>query len=143
MKSLTIKFLFTVSCFLFLLPLYSISQNKRQQKPKRHSTIESADKFVDVTYNLYNKVYVHDSLTRVGVEIPGDLEYELIERAQDDVDSLWQILPDVIDDIANSNASILSKGRATLNINKSKKTLKQCAFYVKQLVLGTKEEEEK
>ncbi|PQV46029.1 hypothetical protein CLV33_11180 [Jejuia pallidilutea] len=142
MKSLKLKFLFAIIFFCFLLPLQSISQNKRQSKPKRHSKIESADTFVDITYKLYNKVYVHDSLTQVGVEIPVDLENELIESAQNDVDSLWQILPHVIDDIANSKASIISKGRATLNLNKSKKALKYCALYVKQIVVGTKEDNE-
>jgi len=140
MKSLNIKFLIILISVCFLMPLHSISQNKRQSKPKRHSKIESADTFVDITYKLYNKVYVHDSLTQVGVEIPADLENDLIESAQNDVDSLWQVLPDVIDDIANSKASILSKGRATLNLNKSKKALKYCALYVKQVIIGTKED---
>ncbi len=142
MKPLNNKFLLVLLCFSFLIPLNSISQSKRLSKPKRHSKIESADKFVNITYKLYNKVYVHDSLTHVGIEIPGDLENELIESVQTDIDSLWQVLPDVIDDIANSNRSIIIKGRATLNLNKSKKALKYCALYVKQIVVGTKEEEE-
>lgn len=136
MLSLNYKYLL----ILLLLPISGLSQNKRHSKPKRHSKIESADVFVDITYRLYNKVYVHDSLTHVGVEIPADLESELIESAQGDVDSLWQVIPDVIDDIANSDASILHKSRATLNLNKSKKALKYCAIYVKQMVLGKKEE---
>lgn len=142
MKSLNNKFILIAIGILFLMPLNSISQNKKQLKPKRNSKIESADKFVDITYNLYHKVYIHDSLTQVGVEIPGDLESEILESAQNDVDSLWQVLPDVIDDIANSNASFVNKGRATLNLNKSKKALKYCATYVKQMVVGTKEEED-
>ncbi|MEP3838861.1 MAG: hypothetical protein ABJM36_14505 [Algibacter sp.] len=141
MKSLNSTFLPVVLCFFFIMPIQSFSQNKRQLKPKRSSKIESADKFVDLSYNLYHKVFVHDSLTQVGIEIPADLENELLESAQTDVDSLWEVLPDVIDDIANSGASFINKGRATLNLNKSKKALKYCALYVKQMVVGTKEEE--
>ena len=126
--------------FLFIMPIQSFSQNKRLSKPKRHSKIESADTFVDVTYKLYNKIFVHDSLTRVGVEIPSDLENELIESVKNDVDSLWQVLPDVFDDIANSRTSFINRGRATLNLNKSKKALKYCGIYVKQMFVGTKAE---
>jgi len=141
MKSLYNKLLIVSFCIAFLTSFSCFSQSKRQTKPKRDSKIESADIFTNITYKLYNKVYVHDSLTHVGVEIPGDLETKLIERAQIDVDSLWQVLPDVIDDIANSNTSILKKGRATLNLNKCKKALKYCGLYVKKLTVGTKEED--
>lgn len=141
MKSLNSTFLLVLLCLVFTMPLQSFSQNKRQLKPKRPSKIESADKFVDLTYNLYHKVYVHDSLTQVGIEIPSDLEAQLLESAQNDIDELFQVLPDVIDDIGNSGASFVNKGRATLNLNKSKKALKYCALYVKQMVVGTKEEE--
>jgi len=139
MKSLKNKILIIIFFVSLFIPSQGASQDKRQAKPKRYSNIESADKFVDITYKLYAKVYVHDSLTHVGVEIPGDLEIDLIESAQNDVDSLWHVLPDVVEDIANSNTSIFNKGRATLNLNKSKKALKYCALYVKKITLGTKE----
>ena len=141
MKSLNNKFILIFICMCFLVPLNSMSQNKRQLKPRRYSKIESADTFVNITYKLYNKVYVYDSLSTVGVEIPVDLENELVESAEKDLDSLWEVLPDVIDDIANSNASFINKGRATLNLNKSKKALKYCALYMKQMIIGTKEED--
>lgn len=142
MKSLKNKILLVVLFLSFLAPIQINSQDKRQSRPKRYSKIKSADQFVDITYKLYTKVYVHDSLTHAGVEIPGDLEVELIESAGNDLDSLWAVLPDVVDDIANSNTSIINKGRATLNLNKSKKALKYCATYVKQLIVRTKQDEE-
>ncbi|MFD1615698.1 hypothetical protein [Gelatiniphilus marinus] len=142
MKSLKNKFLLTVFCLSFFMPIHGRSQEKRLSKPKRYSKIESADKFVDITYKLYNKVYVHDSLTHVGVEIPGDLEAELFESAQNDVDSLWQVFPDIIDDIANSKTSFVNKGRATLNLNKAKKALKYCVLYIKNTLVGTNEEDD-
>lgn len=142
MKSLNNTILIISFCFVFLTFFCSFSQNKRQIKPKRNSQIESADVFTNITYKLYNKVYIHDSLTQVGIEIPGDLEEELIERAKSDIDSLIQVFPDVIDDIANSNTSIIKKARATLNLNKSKKALKYCGLYIKQKLIGIKNEDE-
>ncbi len=141
MNLLNLKLLLAVFCFMLLIPLSAISQ-KRQLKPKRSSKIESVDQFVNITYNLYNKVFVYDSLTTAGVEIPSDLEDELIKLAENDIDSLWNIMPDVFDDLANSKGSILKKGRATLNLNKAKKALKYCVNYVKKTLVGIKEEED-
>ena len=125
--------------FVFLLPLSSWSQ-KRIKKPSK-SGIENADKFVDKSFEIYNNVYVYDSLTVAGVEVPGELEDEILENAQRNIDSLWEIFPDVVDDVANGDYSMIKKSRATLNMNKVKKAIKYCVVYIKESIVGTKEDE--
>lgn len=116
--------------FSFLIPQIGLSQN-RIKPPKRESKIKSADQFVDNSFSLYHKVYVYDSLSKANVEIPSELEDELLKSAQTDIDSLWQVLPTVFEDMSSGNASILKKGKATINLNKSKKALSFCVKTVK------------
>ncbi|MEP5338372.1 MAG: hypothetical protein ABJL44_10610 [Algibacter sp.] len=125
---------------LFLIPLLGTSQPSRIKVPKRMSKITTTDKFVSKTFELYNKVFIYDSLTIAGVEIPGELEDELMESAVRDIDSLWEVVPDIIDDI--SDASFMKQAKATLNLNKAKKALKYCGNYMKSTVVGKKEDEE-
>jgi hypothetical protein len=127
---------------IFLIPLCGFSQKKRLKPPKRISKIESVDQFVNNSFELYHKVFVYDSLTRAGVEVPVDIENELLERAEQDIDSLWQVLPTVADDMSSGNHNIMIKGKATINLNKSKKALKYCMKTVKMYFAGTKEEDE-
>lgn len=119
------------------MPQTSFSQ-KRIKAPKRDSKIKSADQFVNNSFSLYHKVYVYDSLTKANVEIPSELEDELLKSAQKNVDSLWQVLPTVFEDMGSGKASILKKGVATLNLNKSKKalsyTMKTIKLYFKDQV---------
>lgn len=127
---------------IFLIPFYGWSQPKRVKPPKRISKIESVDQFVKHSFELYNKVFVYDSLTRAGVEVPSEIEDALVERAEQDVDSLWQALPVVLEDMTNGKENILKKGKATLNLNKSKRALKYCIKTVKAYFVGSNEDEE-
>lgn len=119
-----------------MLPQPGLSQ-QRIKAPKRESKIKSADQFVDNSFSLYHKIYVYDSLSKANVEIPSELEDALLKSAQTDLDSLWQVLPTVVEDMSSGNASILKKGKATLNLNKSKKAL---AFCIKTVKLYFKDE---
>ncbi|MUU78297.1 hypothetical protein [Winogradskyella endarachnes] len=111
------------------LPLISWSQPKRLKPPKRSSRIESVDNFVSHSFELYHKVFVYDSLTKAGIEIPAEIEDELIERAEIDADSLWQEVPDLLEEI--SDASVMKQAKATINLNKTKKALKFCLTAIK------------
>lgn len=124
---------------VLLLPVYSWSQ-KRLKPPKRDSKVESVDLFVNKSFNLYHKVFVYDSLSKAGVEVPADIEDELVERAEQDIDSLWSVAPDIIDDI--SDASFMKQTKATLNMNKAKKALKFCALTLKAYFSGNEDDEE-
>lgn len=132
------KILLVLSFFFFLLmPFLINAQTKRIKPPKRNSKVKSVDQFVGHTFKLYDKVFVYDSLTQAGVDIPTELEDELTERAEKDVDSLWQTVPDIIDDI--SDASFMKKAKATLNLNRAKKALKYCGITLKSYFIGNKE----
>ena len=138
-----------VSCYIsagmlivFLIPMTSFSQPKRQKPPKRHSKIKSVDQFVDHTFELYYNIFVYDSLTQAGVEVPSEIEDALIDRAEKDIDSLWQVLPTVLDDMSSGSANIIKKGKATINLNKAKKALKYCMQAVKTYFVGNEEEED-
>lgn len=124
--------------FIFLSPELSWSQ-KRIKPPKRDSKVKSVDLFVNNTFDLYHKVFVYDSLVRAGVEVPSEIEDELVERAEQNIDSLYQVVPDILDDI--SNTSIMKQAKATLNLNRAKKALKFCMTTVKAYFIGTEEEE--
>ena len=130
--------IFIIICLVLLLPMNSWSQEKRIKPPKRNSKITSVDKFVKHSFDLYHKVFVYDSLVNSGVVIPVEIEDELMARAERDVDSLWQEVPDIADDI--SDAAFLKQAKATLNLNRSKKALKFCMKAVKNYVVSPKEE---
>jgi hypothetical protein len=127
-------------CLLLFLPSIEAQPKKRLKPPKRDSKVKSVDRFVDHAFNLYGKIFVYDSLTQVSAEIPSELEDELVESAERDIDSLWQVVPEIIEDI--SDASPLKKVKATLNLNKAKKALKYSGQTIKNYFVGTKEEED-
>ena len=125
---------------LFLLPTDSWSQEHRIKPPKKKSKIESVDLFVNHSFELYHKVFVYDSLVKAGIEVPTELEDELMERAERDVDSLMQVVPDIAEDI--SDAPFLKQAKATFNLNRTKNALKFCIITVKAHIIGTEEEDE-
>lgn len=124
--------------FFIGLPLISWSQTKRLKPPKRSSRIECVDNFVNHSFELYHKVFVYDSLTKAGVEVPAEIEDELIERAEIDADSLWQEVPNLLDEI--SDASVMKQAKATINLNKTKKALKFCITAIKNYFIEPEED---
>lgn len=135
--------IFCVFCVFFLvIPNNSYGQKKRTKPPKRDSNIKSVDAFVNNTFELYHKVFVYDSLNKANVEIPAELEDELVQSAERNIDSLMSVLPDVIEDMSDSSASFGRKAKATLNLNKAKKALKFCIKTAKIYFVGSKEEED-
>ncbi|RKE94950.1 hypothetical protein [Ichthyenterobacterium magnum] len=136
------KYISVVIVILFLIPQNGFSQKKRLKPPKRVSKIESVDQFVSHSFELYHKVFVYDSLTKAGVEVPAEIENQLLERAEQDIDSLWQVLPTILDDMTSGDANIMIKGKATINLNKSKRALKYCMKTMKVYFIGTNEDED-
>ncbi|RED42951.1 hypothetical protein DFQ10_107138 [Winogradskyella eximia] len=134
------RFMFLGMSILFLLSTNCWSQEIRIKPPKKASKITSVDKFVKHSFELYHKVFVYDSLTKAGVEVPAEIEDELMERAERDVDSLWQEVPDIAEDI--SDAPFMRQAKATFNLNRSKKALKFCMLSVKAYFIGTEEDED-
>ncbi|MCA0131933.1 hypothetical protein [Winogradskyella alexanderae] len=140
MKTHSFKFqMLPLLLVVFLIfPILAQGQAKRMKPPKRISKVKSVDLFVGKSFDIYNKVYVYDSLSQKGYEIPVDLEEELIERTERDLDSLWQITPDLWDDI--SEAPFIKQAKATINLKKASKALKYCLKTAKAYVLGNDKE---
>jgi len=118
----------------------SLAQRPRLNEPKRKSKIASVDQFVDNSFSLYYKVFVYDSLTKTGAEIPTEIEDELIRRAEVEADSLWQVLPTIIEDMGSGNYNIMKKGKATINLNKAKKALRFSLEMIKAYFLEEEED---
>lgn len=136
--------------FSLLLPIFIVffffsystqAQEKRIKRPKK-CNVKNVDVFVGNTFKMYRKVYVYDSLTVAGVEIPEELENEIFESMEQDVDSMIQVVPDIWDDI--KQAPILKKAKASLNMGRAVKALNFSVKKVKAYTLGegTKDEED-
>jgi hypothetical protein len=94
---------------------------KRIERPKRPSKIKVVDSFVDYSFNLYNKVFIYDSLSIREVKIPAELEDAIVDGVQQDADSLMQIIPEVIDGMEGEK--LIRKAKAMLNLNKVRRIL--------------------
>lgn len=138
MSNLVFRLLSVILISLLFGTTIGHAQKKRLKPPKRESKVSSVDLFVDKSFNLYNKVFVYDSLTQAGIDIPAELEDELAERAEQDLDSLWQLAPDIVDDI--SDASFMKQAKATVNLNKAKKALKYCGLIIKSYFIPEEED---
>jgi len=113
------------------------SQNIRINPPKRQSKILSVDVFVDHSFDLYHKVFVYDSLQRAGYETTSDEEDFIMEAMKEDLDSLWSVAPNLIDDLSGKVS--LKKGKALLNLNKSKRAIKESMKMIKTYLIEEKE----
>lgn len=130
----------SITFCLIHIPSYGQNDTKRIKRPKKHSKIESADAFVDHSFDLYHKVFVYDSLNRSGYDISEEEDDIIMESMKQDLDSLWAIAPDLLDDLSNNPIS-LKKGKAVLNLNKAKKAIKTSLVIVKNYLKDDDEQE--
>jgi len=131
------------TAFLFIVSFafnVANAQVKRIKPPKKNCKIESVDGFVNYSFELYNKVFVYDSLVKANVELTGEQEDLVFASIQRDADSLYQIFPTVLDDMTSSRSSILKKAKATINLNKAKKAIKFTGKTIKSYMTGEEEE---
>ena len=141
MHTLSKKFGFSL-VFIFIIGFAFNAvhaQEKRIKRPKKNCKIASVDGFVNYSFELYNKVFVYDSLAKAGVELTGEQEDLVFASVQRDADSLYQIFPTVLDDMTSSKSSIIKKAKATLNLNKAKKAIKYTGKTVKGYLAGEEE----
>jgi hypothetical protein len=139
MKTTKFKILFyLVSIGLFLSFSESIAQDEeRITPPKKHSKVKSIDDFSNQTFEIYNTIFVYDSLTEAGVEIPVEIEDEIAANIETRVDSLYTIIPDMLDDV--DSAPIMRKLRAAGSLNKSRKAITFMLQTMKKYTLGEPE----
>ncbi len=133
-------FLF-LSVGIFMVPFESLAQNEeRITPPRKESKVESIDDFSDHTFEIYNTIFVYDSLTQAGVEIPAEIEDEIAANIETRVDSLSDIIPDMLSDL--DSAPVMRKLRAAGSLNKSRKAITYMITTVKKYTLGESKNKE-
>ncbi|MCM4156306.1 hypothetical protein [Gramella sp. AN32] len=143
MKS-NFKILILILCFGIFLSGYDCraqeSDKERIIPPKKLSKVKSIDEFSAYTFDIYNNLYVYDSLVEAEIEIPAELEDALAENIETRVDSLLNVVPDMLDDI--DSAPIMRKLRAAGSLNKSRKAITYMLEFTKKYTLGEPQEAE-
>lgn len=109
-------------------------ETKRIMPPKKPSKVKSIDGFSEHTFKIYNSIFVYDSLTTAGIEIPAEVEDLIAADIEMRIDSLSNIIPEMIDDV--DNAPFMRKLRATLSLNKSRKAITYMLATAKKHVFG-------
>ena len=142
MKFITFKTsVLFISIGLFVIPYESLAQDpERITPPSKESKVKSIDDFSNHTFNIYNTIFVYDSLTQAGVEVPAEIEDEIAENIETRVDSLSDIIPEMLDDL--DSAPIMRKIRAAGSLNKSRKAITYMLETVKKYTLGESGESE-
>lgn len=143
---------------LGLLALGIVHAQKKLTAPKSKTNIESVDKFVDAAFNIYNTTFDFYYGTTIESEatdlekdteieeedIDGEvLETETMEDAEqkdefklmeENIGQLMASVPDILEEIEHHSVSRQLK--ATLNVNKAIKALKQSGKLVKMTFTG-------
>lgn len=130
----SLRFSILIICSLFFTTASTYAQEKRIKPPKRHCAIKSVDLFVDHSFDLYNKVFVYDSLSQQGVEIPEEYQQLIMEDMQRNLDSMYVALPVVIEDMGGK--SFIAQTKGTLNLNKARRAITSSIKTVKKYSLG-------
>ncbi|MBT8377166.1 MAG: OmpA family protein [Bacteroidia bacterium] len=130
-----------MSCIVifFMATDYNYSQTKRIKRPSSRVGIASVDQFVRESFDLYNKVYMYDGYAAAGKPL-SDEDIDVLENALDDLAGLSESAPSVLSDL--DGIGVLKQGKATLQINRSKKALNYSIKTAKELLLGQREREE-
>lgn len=123
--------------FLFIMPL-AHGQSKKIKRPNSRVGISSVDRFVQESFDFYDKVYRYDGYAASGTPLD-DEDIDVLEDALDDLQGLSDSAPNILGDL--DGASVLKQGKATLQINKAKKALKYSIETSKELLLGQRERE--
>ncbi|WP_373057961.1 hypothetical protein [Zunongwangia sp. H14] len=129
-----------LSLGIYLCTLGTYGQTEqRLTPPKKPSKVKSIDEFSDQTFKIYNTVFVYDSLVQAGVEIPAEIEDEIAADIEARIDSLSNVVPEMIDEV--DNAPIMRKIRSAGSLNKSRQAITYMLLFTKRYTLGEAEEE--
>ncbi|WP_299125277.1 OmpA family protein [uncultured Winogradskyella sp.] len=128
-------FIVTFCFFIFTTPIID-AQTKKIKRPKNRVGISSVDRFVQESFDLYDKVYKYDGYAEAGTPLE-DEDIDVLEDALEDVSALSESAPDILGDL--DGAGMLKQGKATLQINRAKKALKYSIKTAKELLFGQRE----
>ncbi|WP_299366549.1 OmpA family protein [Winogradskyella sp.] len=122
---------------LFVIPTVN-AQTKKIKRPKNRVGVGSVDRFVQESFDLYDKVYKYDGYAAAGTPLE-DEDIDVLEEALDEMTSLSETAPDILDDL--DGVGVLKQGKATLQMNRAKKALQYSIKTTKELLLGQRERE--
>ena len=137
-KSIYPSRIILLSIILIFTETLSYSQTKKIKRPKNKVGISSVDIFVGESFDLYDKVYKYDGYAAAGTPLE-DEDLDVLEEALNDVTALSDNAPDILGDI--EDASLFKQAKATLQMNKAKKTIAYSIKTAKALLLGERERE--
>lgn len=132
--------IFLAFCTLLLITPTLHAQTKKIKRPKSRIGITSVDNFVQESFDLYDKVYKYDGYAASGKSLEDD-DIDILEEALDEMSSLSESAPEIIDDL--DGAGVLKQGKATLQMNRAKKALSYSINTAKELLFGKRERETK
>lgn len=124
----------------FLFTTVLIAQTKKLKRPTSRVKVASVDKFVQNSFDVYDKVYMYDGYAEQGKELTDD-DIDVLENALDDLADLSDSAPNILSDL--DGVGVLKQGKATLQINRAKKALKYSITTAKELLAGQRERDEK
>lgn len=149
-----------ITIVLILLFVGTSVAQKRLKPPKNQTNIESVDHFINSAFNIYNTVYdfqygedtttsniveqepnsqllqtahnddVNNEDAHPDTEEPKD-EFEILEQ---NIINMINQVPDMIEEIEKQ--SVAKQVRATLNLNKAVKALRQSGKMIKKVIKG-------
>ncbi|MGV6832429.1 MAG: OmpA family protein [bacterium] len=116
---------------LVLCANFIYSQTKRIKRPSSRVGVSSVDRFVQNSFDIYDKVYRYDSYAAQGKSLE-DEDIDVLENALTDLEELSTSAPDIISDL--DGVGMLKQGKATLQMNRAKKALKYSITTAKKLL---------
>ena len=125
--------------FVFITPNIE-AQTKQLKRPKSNVGVFSVDTFVSESFDIYDKVYKYDGYAEAGTPLE-DEDIDVLEDALDDLGGLSDSAPNILSDL--DGLSVLKQGKATLQMNKAKKSLKYSIKTAKELLLGQRKRDKK
>ncbi|WP_407557394.1 OmpA family protein [Winogradskyella sp. 4-2091] len=138
-KSFILKQITLTSIIICFVAPNLEAQTKKLKRPKSKVGINSVDRFVKESFDLYDKVYKYDAYAATGTPLE-DEDLDVLEDAIEEITVLSESAPDILSDLDGKGA--VKQAKATLQINRAKKALKYSIKTAKELLLGQRQSQE-
>ena len=130
---------FLVMILYMTFSINTYAQTKKIKRPSSRVGISSVDRFVQESFDLYDKIYMYDGYAEAGRPLE-DSDIDVLENALDDLAGLSESAPDIIADL--NGVGVLKQSKATLQVNRAKKALKYSIKTAKELLAGERKRKE-